>query len=265
MTRPDDKILMDYADGVLSDGERAAVAAYLLGDAEARELVEKYRTSLSLLDEAFAEPMRTAPPRTLVDTVLNAGTVAVATAEPPAQRIGSGAGTTSSRFILPLAASILLLAGAAGWFMLGPSAELPAGGFGIAIGPVNPSSPLGRTLDTAPAGVPTDTTGPGAGPARLEVVITFRDRRARPCREFELLTTAKERQPVAAGIACRSDGRWVIEGAVRLAESPASDRPDYVPSGLTEKDALDGILSALGAQPALSAADEKTLINRRWD
>ena len=101
---------------------------------------------------------------------------------------------------------------------------------------------------------------------RLTVIATFRDRGKRICREIELLAPPSAgAQPLVAAVACRAGtGGWIVEGAVRLAETTRPGQSGYEPSGVGEQDALAGLLNVLGASPVLSASEESELIGSRW-
>lgn len=264
MIRPDDNMLMDYADGKLDTGEQFAVEAYLKTDESARQLVDAFRKSRTLLAQAFDDPMRAAPPRALIDTIR--GAPAREGARPEASILGF---KTRSRpghrfgYALPLAASIALVAGFGMGMVLGRLPSAPAPAYGIALGSVAPDSALARMLETAPSGSRIAVTEAGGSPLSFELVATFRDARGRPCREVDV-SAAANGLTIASGVACRSGESWTVEGAFRLAEAPQAGGAGYVPSGLPEKDAVDGLLAALGIGPALPAKEEAELIGRRW-
>ena len=96
------------------------------------------------------------------------------------------------------------------------------------------------------------------------VIATFRDRKARVCREIEVLDA--DMQAKLAGAACRdpASGTWIVEGVARIAAAPVSQGSTFVPSGTDEKDALDGLLTVLGASKALTADEEQRLIAKGW-
>jgi hypothetical protein len=96
------------------------------------------------------------------------------------------------------------------------------------------------------------------------VVATFRDRKARACREFEV-SDANKRTSLA-GAACRNpdSGTWIVEGVARIASPPVSQGSDFVPSGSEDKDALDELIARLGAGKALTPDEEQRLMAQRW-
>ena len=263
MKQLSEETLNAYADGTLDADARAEVEAQLATDAEARALLEKLRRANALAIEAFAAPMREPPPQALVETILGA----------PAHGTPAGQGTLQMRrrprgwsvrdHALPLAAALVLAVGITAGVLFG-SRTLQAPDQ-VALGPVHAGSTLHRLLERHPSGTTLNLDGTQGSAHRLGVVATFRDRHARPCREVEVLRAGADQHAVAAAVACRdAAGRWVVEGATRLAGATPATDGQFEPSGVPEKDALDGLLTMLGAQRALSPDDEKALIERGW-
>ncbi len=257
MTRPTDEMLMAYADGALSEAERAEIAAALENDAEARAIVAEFRRTAEISRAAFADILAEPVPDRLVNTVLgtrthDANVVDLARARKPR--------TTTWRTALPLAASVLLVVGvAAALLRQQPAAQL------MALGPVPSAASLAEILETKPSGTPLMLASrTPEGLDRLMVVATFRDRRARICREVEALDP--QMQPQIAGVACRNpaNGAWIVEGSARIASTASPSGGDFVPSGADQKDALNGLLTVLGATRALPVDEEQGLLARGW-
>jgi hypothetical protein len=253
MTRPDDETLMAYADNALDAAERAAVDARLATDQDLRARLDALRAQNAALQAAFGDVMQTPPPEALVDLIMTAPSTAharsaVGTVVPFERRRSIW---SQPRHVLPLAASLLLAVG------LGVLAGRGGSGTGdsqIALGPLSSGSTLARVLEADPTGVARDG---------LVVVATFRDRSGRVCREFERLGGADGSLPLAAAVACRGgDGIWTTEGAARIAAKAST--PGFTPSGTPERDALEGLLSMLGAGPALEPAAEAALRANGW-
>lgn len=258
MTRLTDEMLMAYADGALPEAEAAQVAAALEHDAEARAIVAEFRRTAELSRAAFTDVMTEPVPEQLVRTILgaearSANVVDLAQARKPRP--------SPWRTVLPLAASVLLVLGVAATLFLQQLATEHA----IALGTVPKASPLAEVLETKPSGTPVTLARRATeGADRLMVVATFRDRKARICREIEALDQAM--QPQLAGVACRdpANGDWTVEGTARIAASSPPSTPGYVPSGSDEKDALDGLLALLGASQTLSPDEEQNLMRQGW-
>jgi|LNFM01.1.fsa_nt_gb hypothetical protein len=264
MTRPTDEELMGYADGVLDAASEARVAAYLATDADARDLVASFRRTAALARDAYAQPLDETPPKALVEAILKGtgkaqGAIGGATPSAgSADVVELHARRPPTRLReslrLPIAASLALLVGMGGGYLLSRSGG-PTGTGEVALGAVAPSAPLADALEHRPSGSKT---------GRISIVATFRDKNDRPCREIEVLSATTPPRPELAGVACRSgNGGWTVEGAVRIAIAPPAGT-QFEPSGVPESDALSGLLDMLGAKPVLAPTDEKALIERRW-
>lgn len=261
MMRLDEETLNAYADGALDAEAHAKVESHLKSDAAAREHLAKLRRANTLAAQAFDAPMHEPVPQALIDTIRgrsdrNARREAMV-------RLQSRRFRPSSvrAYAMPLAAAVVLALGigAGLFFARHPAQTLEQ----LALGPVQAESQLHRVLEHHPSGRFLDIDGGHAG--RLGVVATFRDRNGRACREVEVLPAGTDQQPLAAGVACRgAQGGWVMEGAARVAQAPSATGRNFEPSGVAEKDVLDGLLGMLGAQAALSPEEEHALIQRGW-
>lgn len=257
MTRLDEETLNAYADGALDAEACARVESHLETDAAARELLQKLQRANALAAKAFDAPMHEPVPQALVDTILRRGD------SEPTIRLASPRSSSVRAFVMPLAAALLLAVGLGTGLFLGRHAAQTHDQ--LALGPVQIESPLHRLLESHPTGGVLDIAGSGGHARRLSIAGTFRDRNGRACREVEVMPAGPDQQPLAAGVACRrADASWIIEGAARLAQAPSATGQDFEPSGVSEKDALDGLLGMLGAQTALSPDEEKVIMQRGW-
>ena len=250
--RLDEETLNAYRDGALDVEARAEVEALLETEAGARELLAKLRRANALAVEAFGAPMHGPQPQAMMDTILQ---------DRGRRPIWArGLGTSLRSYAAPLAASLALLIGVAAGVIL--SRQMERAPAGLALGTVPRDSPMHRLLDHALSGQIQET---GSSGGRHAVLATFRDRRGRPCREIEVFPPHAGLQPIAAGVACLGDdGSWLVEGAVSLAHAAGTGSQHYEPSGVAEKDALEGLLNLLGAQAALGPEEERALLERRW-
>lgn len=256
MNRPTDETLMAYADDALDEGERAMIEQYLATDADARDLVAAFRRSRDLAARAFDEALTSPPPKHLVDLIMShpatpgsatpisaADNVVVLAPRPRASPMATWA--------LPMAASLAFAIGLGTGWLYRPTQPVD-----VALGPLPARSELSQVLEGARTGIRRN---------RHLVVATFRDKLDRPCRELELFPTTTADAPLLAGIACREpNGTWIVEGAARLRTAKANGNGAYVPSGAVEADALGSLLEMMGAKPALSADEERALIERGW-
>ncbi|MBU2583578.1 MAG: hypothetical protein KJ622_17865 [Alphaproteobacteria bacterium] len=272
MKRPSDETLMAYADGKLAPDEHARVAEYLAGDADARALVEDFKRTASLAARAFADIDKTELPAGLVELILNgkADTPADApeTVVPFRKSQATEVSRPMTRWLLPMAASLSIIAGA----ILGYALATRTGGdivtTAIQVGPVADGSPMRRLLESRPTGEPESLATPDGAHKEMVVVATFKDKYGRFCREVETSLAIAPGIPVDLAVACRaSGGNWTVEGALHLAErQPApSNGTGFAPaSGIDEATAIDGLMNMLGAKQNLTPVEEKAALSAGW-
>ena len=261
---PDDETLVAFADGALAGEEAEKVAAFVAGNDEARRFVELLRASGDMAKGAYDAALDdTQADARLAALILGGGKDASGgnvVALPP-QRNRTPA---AQRLALPMAAAIALIVGGVGGFEFGRRAGAPelVAGLDVAVGPVARGTALATLLDEKPSGE--SLSVPGTSSGDLMVIASFRDAKGRICREFEILA-AEQGGPVTAGIACRTDGGvWHVEGAAQLAKAPEPSTQDFSPASGDDAAAIEGLLKAVGAKPALSRNDEDALLKSRW-
>lgn len=273
MLEPDEEMLMAYADGALEPHQAEAVEAYLAANPHARALVDELRLSAELAREAFQVPMATPPPDRLVAAIVGPRPVE------PAIPVGTGASvidfqSKSARRarLRPLewmaaAASLALIAtGGVVWYAGGGSTGAGREAIGeIASGPVSKGGELERLLETYVSGRTLDLASSDAKGRAFKVVATFNGKGERICREVEVLRDTRSMVPISAGLACRSrQGGWQIAGVVQLGSGNLVTGPAYKPSGSSDRDALEEILQKIGAGEVVPPAEEKALLDRKW-
>lgn len=267
---PDDETLVAFADGRLEDGEAEKVARYLDENAEARRFVERLVTSGGLAKVAYDAALTAPASDKLADLILGAsmpeGDAARSNIVPLPRRLSRA--PDAARYALPIAAAIALVIGGVAGYGLGRRGSAPDGGadFNIAVGPIAKGTPVAVLLEQRSSGDLLPVAGGAiAGARQLMVVASFRDRSGRICREFEVLTAVDAAPPVTAAIACRhDDGSWHVEGAAQVAAAPPIPDKDFSPASGNDASAMEGILEAIGAKPALSKTDEDALLRKGW-
>lgn len=176
---------------------------------------------------------------------------------------------SGSNMMLPLAASIALMFG--GFFsyqtmlkVSGPDAPLSAL---ASLGTIPSDSRLSRLLEHEPSGNTLPVNGESIQAMEYIVVATFFDEAGRPCREFEIVDASDNHIPIVESIACRQpDASWFVEGVTHLAMSTTNDdSATFSPaSGAKEATSLEDVMKKLGANKALSPAEEKQLVDAQW-
>jgi anti-sigma factor RsiW len=260
---PDDETLLAFADGRLDAESAARVTRHLETDVDARRTVAMYRRTGELAKRAFDEALHVQASPQLMRMLSEDGDAESGRSRVmPLRRRPTHARVPREWRLLPLAASIVLIVG--GLFALLMFRSVPPEATGIALGAVERGSALERLLETKATGV-SETLSVGTAGARKEVtlILTFRDRLQRPCREFEAGPHGTNNLDVA--VACRNaDGGWTIEGAAHVATTTESAPPDFSPAGGNAAMALESVLKVLGATPALSPGEEAVLISSGW-
>lgn len=265
---PDDETLVAFVDGRLEDAEAEKVRRFLAGNDEARLFVERLATSGELAKTVFDAALAAPASDMLADMIMGTGRPEPQATPTNVVSLPRTRAASASRYALPLAAAIALLIGAVGGYEWGRRGAVNEGkgAFGVAVGPIGGDSPVKGLLETRGSGELVPVAAGATGDTRhLMVIASFRDRAGRICREFEVLTTRDDVAPVTTAIACRHrDGTWHVEGAAQVtAAAPVPDK-DFSSASGNDASAIEGLLEALGAKPALSKADEDTLLRRGW-
>lgn len=277
--RPSDEVLLAYAEGMLPAEEAAAVARHLETDDEARHLVESFRRTAGLAAGAYAHILDLPVPDRLVQAAR--GTAAAPSQGAPTNVIPLRERRRSSArmpsYLAAMAASVLVIVGAVGGYYAAQPPGQPAGPLVLAVGPVEPGGIVARLLETAASHQPvTHRQGAGSGDLELVVVASFKDGHGRICRELEVApaqSEAVDSPGMTGAVACRGEaGQWSILAAVRHAGPLAGQVAGQVgpatgnitPASGATSSPIEAVLSAIGANEAIPAAEEKALIERRW-
>ena len=229
-------------DGSIDDDRDAdSIRRGLESEPEARAYADKIRRSNAFLREALAVPAEEPAPAAIDAAIFGEpGKTAVLGRRPAARSWVPAA----------LAASIALVVGlSAGHFLDRPQERMIA-----ALGTAPLDSPLHAALETAPSGRISDEG--------IQPMLSFLDGAGRPCREFEVIHELPNE--LEFGIACRSSaGQWHVE--IVVAAPVTEPGPDgYAPASGPASKALDAMLDALNAGPAMPPDLESSLLARGW-
>ncbi|WP_420346411.1 hypothetical protein [Pelagibius sp.] len=244
-----------YVDGSLDPAEAATVAAALAQDEALRAYAEEVRQANRLLREAFEAPMREPVSADLRATILGPTGSPDQGVEQPGEVVNLAEVRKARRpwVGMALAASIALVIGVSVTSVMIPGGPQPADQIAM-VGTAPVEGPLHQALEALPSGRISD--------AGVQPMLTFFDGAERICREFEVIPEGAEE--LAFGIACRTDQqRWDVEIVVTSPKGEVG--PDgFVPASGPGADALEAMLDALGAQPAIAPAEEAGLLDRGW-
>lgn len=129
-----------------------------------------------------------------------------------------------------------------------PSAVFAFGPSGLAAGP-----DLAGAISTAYSGVPMATPA-----GSVAIALSFRSGQGITCRKFRL----DRPNGSAAGVACRKDGLWLIEGWT--SSLPAAKPTDFAIASGPADPAIEAVIDRLGVTKTLNHTDEAKAIERDW-
>ena len=228
-------------DGALDDEQAEALQSVLESDPEAKAYAEQVARSNALLSEAF-EISADEPTPAAIQAAIYGEDGKVAVLKP----------RNKVRGWLPvaIAASLALVIG------LGVGSQFGSqqGRVIAALGDAPLDGPLHAALEGLPGGAMSE--------AGVQPMLSFWDGAGRICREFEV--AGELPSELEFGIACRTDvGRWHV-GIVVAAPETEPGSEGYAPASGPGSNALDAMLDALEAGPALKPDDEAVLLDRGW-
>ena len=243
-----DEVLMAYADGELDAQTRRQVDDAIKRDARLAERVELFVKTRALLAGTLGTANVSVPGDLEARVRQMAGAAeaedaAGADVVPFAPRSALVRTPSAPRFILPIAASLALVAGGVLGYM---AAGQPERATGIDIAGLA-GERIVEALNTSPSGKTIEL----GREARFEAIATYRDGANALCREFEV--SAGGASHVA--VACQGDGTWQL----RFAASQTDAGGAFVPASSME--ALDAFLGASGAGTPLSADEEREALS----
>ena len=236
----DDEKLMAYADNMLDPAERSRIEQLVLSNPALAAKVRMFQQSSSLAHAALAPLVNVPVPEPLLAAVRNRIGEHKAKAKNVslAARLQNRLPRWSWGLSMAVTAS---LAGVVGGLIGYQQAIQGAGQIHLAVG-VAPPAPIVSVLNTLRSGEETSI-----GNGKLKLVSTFRISGSSLCREFEYLGRP---DGAVVAVACKRDETW----NVRFATVFTPMESGYAPASSLE--AVEAYMSAVGAGPALSPAEE---------
>lgn len=237
MTRPDDEILMRYADGELDEIARARVERVLTTNPAEMARLDEYRALKARIAEYYAPVVTEGIPERLT-ALLTGNVVSIASAS-----TASPARPVVRRRWVPAAIAASLAAG-----VLAGQLLPRAGGGPVAFedGAMVARGDVARALDVQLASAqPAD--------AAVRIGVSFPGRGGRACRTFET--------EAMAGVACRGNDRW----QVMVTAPGASERVagGYAQAGSADAVVMQAAQDMMTGEP-LDAASEKRARDAGW-
>lgn len=237
MKHLDPGILHAFTDGELEPEEAARVVMHLADCPADQAVVDRIMSMNATLARACEAPLHQPVPPAIRDAILGRATPPARVIRFPTRvRLLAGAGA--------LAAALALVA-----IML-PPADAPM----LALGPLEPRSPMSEALDELASG----QTRLVARKTELAVVASFAVQGGF-CREFSLRHDAGRD---LVGLACNDAGGWNVAAQQQAAISSAPS--GYVPAEGGGRDAIGAHLDALGAGLVLSPEAETAALRAGW-
>jgi len=248
----DDDILMAFADGEVDPDMRAAIERAIADDSDIAARVKMFvntrNQAKAALDLALGEPVPddlTARIAAMVDAQAKKtapDTQKVIPLRPKPAILGGFA----ARYVaLPLAASIMLVAGGVAGFFIGKSD--PQSTTGVQM--VSLDSPqIAGALTTVASGEELSISDQGD---RFRAIATFTDADNTLCREFEI---EQADQASIVAVACRAGEAWEVQFTVVAGKNPSG----YAPASSLQT--LDAYLVAIGADQPLSPQAEAAVL-----
>ncbi|OMQ44453.1 hypothetical protein [Ensifer sp. 1H6] len=262
-----DEILMAFADGELDDETTRLVEAAIETDDDLMMRVAMFMETRAATSEAMKPLLDEPVPDHLAQKVRamaadvaarrdDSQTVAAADDSANADNVvafrrpepAAQAPRRPSQWMMALAASLLIVVGGVGGYLIGGAGQVDVANPQVA-GLVDPE--VSGILDQRASG---EEIAIGDGEAKVRLVSTFQAGGERLCREYEM---KRPDQPDFVSVACRNAGRWQTQLAIVTAETGEG----FAPASSLET--VDAYLSSIGAGAPLEAAAEKKALAGR--
>jgi hypothetical protein len=248
--------LAAFVDGALSPEDAATVVMHLADHPQDQAYVDDLISANELLADAYAAPLHEPVPPAILAAIM----AGKDPAPDPERTPGGGVLPFRPRRAAPLwiGAVLALAASVAAVAILLTGPPGPGNRQLLTVGPVAPSSDLGRVL----AGVPSLVPETLADRQEVMVLSTLRTADGRYCREVEVIDQGAGRMDTV--IACtEADGGWAVEIAVQ--EPLRSDDGDsYVTASGSGPGILGPFLDQKGVGLVLDAEAEAQAIQSGW-
>ncbi len=229
--KPSDTTLMAYADGELDAPAAESVRQAIATDAELGQRVDQFHRSRVLARQAYASLIAEPPPDRLIAAIMK---------EPRPAASGAGSPSSARRLVLPIAASLVFVAGLGG-YLAGQHATQRQGA--DLLGGAVLAEAVGALLTGEEKQISI-----GGALVRLGVLATY-DVDGGICRTFEARSGPED---AMRGLSCRFGAGWHVDFAV---STPSAG--GVAPAGSGPVASLDAYLDALNARGPLDREAER--------
>jgi hypothetical protein len=238
-----------WLDGELDPAEAEAIATEVERDPELRRRAAQHRAFAARTTTAFGQLAHAPAPHVFLEAVHSDDNVIDLARERAKRRPAPRSHVLSQLAALMATLAIGCFAGTmtvsrSSGPLTGSIAGSPPGPVAIADGQIVAAASLGHALDEQLTG--------SAGEAGVRIGLTFRDRSGAMCRSFTM--------PVAAGLACRDDGKWALRG---LFNAPVGQQSGERAASGENPQLVALIDSAMEGAP-LDAAQEQAALASGW-
>ena len=250
MTDNMDLKLSAWLDNELDDAEARALEEQLESDAALRARLDAMQANDASLRKLYEAVDKQPMPQAVLDLLESAG----AAGSENVVELRPKATQRAPLMPMALAASVGLLAGFLGVFLLNGAPQGGMDAVALHAGLVSPESPLHDVLEGSAAG----EVVPLGDEVNAEVLFTFEDVEGGWCRQIRVDGS----RSAGHAVACRSDSGWQIE-AFGLASGVAVG--EYQAASTAVPNSVSAAVDSLiGSGSTLSVDEEISLISEGW-
>lgn len=234
-----DEELGAYLDGAIDPEKRAAIEFELAANPDLRARLARVRRVNATVRDVLGDlqPVPDRFTRIVADGFDRRELANVA---------ALGDGPKPLNWAMPIAAGLSLIVATVGGYWVGSTTQR-----GVEFAAITERTPLFAAIESTASGESAHVNG-----QTLTPVLSFRTADGRVCREVELASSSSQ----SAAILCRDRDAWRVEVLVAAATSAPAGYETVGEDGA----AIEQAYARLGGAGAMSAEDERVMIENRW-